>query len=72
MKTKKSTRRLPEFQSGQIWQMGMDRVLIGLVGKTLVHYKHFRNANKRPPTLFTAKEELGRVLSTNKAILVQE
>ena len=52
--------------------MGEDRLKISLVGKWLVHYRHFRGLNKRPPTRFTAKHELGRMLTEHKAILVQE
>lgn len=68
----KKKSKMPEFETGQVWKMGEDQVQIRLVGKRLVHYKHFRGANKRPPTLFTGKEELGRLLSANKAMLVQE
>ena len=71
-KKTKATRQMPEFQTGQIWQMGEDQVQIRLVGKRLVHYKHFRGANKRPPTLFTGKDELGRLLHENKAVLAQQ
>jgi hypothetical protein len=68
---KTAARKMPEFEQGQVWKMGEDQVQIRLVGKRLVHYKHFRGANKRPPTLFTAKDELGRLLFQNKAVLAQ-
>ena len=72
MKTTKATAPLPDFQNGQVWRMGEDRLQISMVGKWLVHYRHFRGLNKRPPTRFTAKGELGRMLTEHKAILAQE
>ena len=73
MKTTRATKPLPEFQDGQIWRMGAeDQLHISRVGKWLIHYRHFKGPNKRPPTRFTAKDELGRMLTEHKAILVQE
>ena len=45
---------------------------IGLVGKTLVHYKHFKGQVKRSPISLSGKAVLDRFLRVNKAILVQE
>ena len=72
MKMKISTSQIPEFQNGQVWRMGEDRLQIGVVGRLLVHYRHYKGLNKRPPTRFTEKRELGRLLTEHKAILVQE
>jgi hypothetical protein len=63
---------LPPFQSGQIWQMEGSHLRIGTVGKTLVHYKHFKGEAKRSPISLLGKVLLQRFLSEHKAILVQE
>lgn len=64
----------PELQSGQVWRMGNEELRISLVGPWLVHYRHFkdRTLNKRPPTRFTAKRELGELLRARNACLVPE
>jgi hypothetical protein len=63
---------LEPFQSGQIWQMEGSHLRIGLVGKTLVHYKHFKGEAKRSPVSLSGKAALEKFLRVNKAILVQE
>ncbi|MBI3417218.1 MAG: hypothetical protein HY043_18155 [Verrucomicrobia bacterium] len=45
---------------------------IGTVGKTLVHYKHYRGDTKRAPISLTGKVALGKFLKANKAILTDE
>jgi hypothetical protein len=77
MKTKKTKTaktpkaRRPDLQDGQIWRVNDDdRVQIRLVGKRLVHYRHFKGGNVRPPTLFAGKEVLEKFLAANKAMLV--
>ena len=45
---------------------------IGLVGKTLVHYKHYKPAAKRPPVLLSGKWVLEEFLQKNEAILLQD
>jgi hypothetical protein len=60
-----------EFQTGQVWRMGEDRLQIQLVGKLLVHYRHYRGVAKRPPSTFSAKGDLEKFLSANKAILLR-
>ena len=71
MKTKRLTTPQPELLRGQVWRMGEDRLQISMVGKWLVHYRHFIGLNKRPPTRFAEKDELGRMLVKRRAILVQ-
>lgn len=75
MSIEKKTRRtkvlLPAFESGQIWQMGDANVEIGLVGKRLVHYKHYNVLGKRPPTQLSGKDALERFLQKRRAILLQ-
>jgi hypothetical protein len=60
------------FQSGQIWKMAESNLQIGLVGKTLVHYKHYKGELKRVPVSLTGKDALAKYLKTNKAKLVQQ
>ncbi len=59
-------------ETGQVWKMEDSRLEISLVGKTLVHYKHFKGLTKRAPISLSAKDALEKYLKTNKAILVQE
>ena len=72
MKTKKPTSRTPDFQRGQVWRMGENRVQIQLVGKWLVHYRQYKGPTKRLPTCFTAKSDLEKLLWAHKAVLVKE
>lgn len=73
---KKSTRKnstpLPPFQCGQVWQMIDSSLSIGLVGKRLVHYKHYNLKIKRPNVLLSNKIVLERFLQLNDAILLPE
>ena len=46
-------------------------VRIGLIGKTLVHYKHFKGTTLRAPVSLTAKRALEKFLIEKKAVLVQ-
>lgn len=70
-KVKKVRKKLPELQDGQMWRVNdQDRVQIRLVGKRLVHYRHFKGGNVRPPTLFAGKDVLEKFLVANKAALV--
>jgi hypothetical protein len=55
------------FHHGQVWRWNDSRVQIGLVGKTLVHYKHYKGGNKRPPILLSNKGVLERFLRENDA-----
>lgn len=56
-----------------MWRVNdQDRVQIRLVGKRLVHYRHFKGGNVRPPTLFMGKDVLEKFLAQNKAMLVKE
>lgn len=62
---------LQPFQNGQIWQMEDSSLEIALVGKTLVHYKHYKGQTKRSPVSLSGKDVLERFLKSNKAILVR-
>lgn len=67
----KSRLPLPPFETGQVWQMEDSNVRIGLIGKTLVHYKHFRTAAPRAPVSLTTIGVLEKFLFDKKAVLVK-
>lgn len=58
------------FETGQIWKMAESNLRIGLIGKTLVHYKHYRGASPRASVSLANKGELSQFLLKNKAVLV--
>jgi hypothetical protein len=71
----KNTRRkgraaLQPFQTGQVWQMEDSHLQIGLIGKTLVHYKHYKGQMKRSPVSLLNKDSLQKFLQDNRAKLV--
>jgi len=73
MNMKRKTRTsITPIQSGQIWELADSNLQIDLVGKTLVHYKHYKGKTKRAPVSLAAKTVLEKYLVENKAILVQE
>jgi hypothetical protein len=59
----------PTLETGQLWEMADSNVLIGLIGKRLVHYKHFRSNSPRAALSLTGKEALQEFLRKNKAVL---
>lgn len=44
---------------------------IGLIGKTLVHYKHYKTGIQRAPVSLANKVGLEQYLIENEAVLVQ-
>ncbi|MBI3875829.1 MAG: hypothetical protein HY300_07705 [Verrucomicrobia bacterium] len=62
---------LQPFQTGQVWEWEGSNVKIGLVGKTLVHYKHFRGGLKRAAVSLANKRTLEKFLQDQNAVLVQ-
>ena len=66
-------RRIPlePFQSGQVWQLAGSSVQIGIVGKFLVHYRHYKPKQVRVPTSLTSKVQLAKFLRENRAALVE-
>lgn len=52
--------------------MGDANLEIGLVGKRLVHYKHYKAKAKRPPTQLSGKAALEKFLQKQRAILLSE
>jgi hypothetical protein len=61
-----------ELQTGQVWELENSNLHIGLIGKTLVHYKHFKDNAKRAPISLIAKKGLEKYLKENKATLLQK
>ena len=61
---------LTPFATGQIWQMQNSRLQIGTIGKTLVHYKHFRGTTARSPVSLTGRSSLEKFLIENNAVLL--
>ena len=74
MKSKLSKNRvvLQPFESGQVWQMEGSQLEIRLIGKTLVHYKHYKGEMKRSPVSLLNKDALERFLQDRQAVLVQQ
>jgi hypothetical protein len=62
---------LAPFVTGQVWQMQNSRLQIGMIGKTLVHYKHFRGNTARSPVSLTGRAALEKFLRENDAVLVK-
>ena len=70
-KLRKNRVLLQPFESGQIWQMEGSQLEIGLIGKTLVHYKHYKGEMKRSPVSLLNKDALERFLQDMQAVLVK-
>lgn len=65
------TKVSPEsIEIGQVWQMLDSKIHITLIGRTLVHYKHYKAGAVRVPVSLINKEALGDLLTRNKAVLV--
>lgn len=71
-KLRKNRVLLQPFESGQIWQMEGSQLEIGLIGKTLVHYKHYKTELKRSPVSLLNKDALERFLQDKQAVLVKQ
>ena len=67
---KKSRLTLQPFQAGQVWEVAGSNLLIGDVGKTLVHYKRYKGKPRGVPTSLSAKGDLEKYLLENKAVLL--
>lgn len=59
----------PTLETGQIWEMPNSNLRIGLIGKTLVHYKHYKGTCPRASVLLTGKAALQEYLIKHKAVL---
>lgn len=67
---RKSSGTNVEFVTGQVWQLADSKLEIGLVGRTLVHYKHYKGLALRPPTQLSSKVSLQKFLSDQEAVLL--
>lgn len=67
---RKSSGTNVEFVTGQVWQLADSKLEIGLVGRTLVHYKHYKGLALRPPTQLSSKTSLQKFLSDQEAVLL--
>ncbi len=59
------------FETGQVWEMADSNLRIGLIGKTLVHYKHYKGTAPRASVSLANKGVLQEFLIKHKAVLVQ-
>ena len=73
MPTQKADKSIaPELETGQIWEMTNSNLRIGLIGKTLVHYKHYKGTCPRASVSLTGKAALKEYLVKHKAVLSKE
>lgn len=68
---KKAVVPLPDFRTGQVWRLSDSNLQIGQIGKTLVHYKHYRGVAQRAPISLAVKGDLEKFLIKHEAVLVQ-
>jgi hypothetical protein len=59
----------PVLEQGQIWELNGSNLQIGIVGKRLVHYKHFAGKAKRANNSLASIPVLEKYLSDNNAVL---
>ena len=71
LKKSTSSNRFPQLQQGQKWELSESNIQIGMVGKRLVHYKHFKGGLKRAPVSIASISVLENYLQTNKAVLTE-
>ena len=60
------------LKMGQVWQLTDCRIEIGLVGRTLVHYRRLRGAIIRTPIHLASQQSLELELRRGKAVLLEE
>jgi hypothetical protein len=65
-----TSKEIPPFAKGQIWQIGEVNLTITTVGKVLVHYKRFKKMRPGTPTTMSSIR-VHQYLVNNKAILLQ-
>jgi hypothetical protein len=58
------------FEKGQIWKIGDLNLAVTAVGKTLVHYKRYKQQSKGIQSTLASKPELLNYLLSSKAVLV--
>ncbi len=70
MKTKKSPTH-PDFEAGQVWQMGETLLEVTLVGRTLIHFRRGNAGAKRPVSGLLQRSALESYLAQQKAVVVK-
>ncbi len=70
----KQSNRSPfkSLENGQVWQMDDTNLQIELVGKRLVHYRHYRGQLKRVPISLSGIEKLEKFLDEKRAVLLKK
>ena len=63
---------LKSLENGQVWQMDDTNLQIELVGKRLVHYRHYRGQLKRVPISLSGIDKLEKFLDEKKAVLLKK
>lgn len=63
---------MPTLETGQVWEMANSNLRIGLIGKTLVHYKHYKGTSPRASVSLTGQAALREYLVKHKAVLSKE
>lgn len=51
--------------------MEKSKIQIGLIGRTLVHYRHYKDGRPRVPTQLSSKLALEKYLVENGAVLLE-
>lgn len=73
MRTKQKSPAVQQpLENGQIWKLQDSNLQIQLVGKRLVHYKHYKGETKRAPVSLSGKGTLEKYLKDNNGTLVQQ
>ena len=72
LQTKKNAFKEMVLETGQVWQLASGTVQIVRIGKTLVHYKHFKTMQQRGVSIqMQSHRDLIAALRKNGAMLVQ-
>jgi hypothetical protein len=71
MNKTKSPRRIPQqpLAAGQLWRMAEAQLLVGMVGKLLVHYKLGKPNAVRVPNSINCIKTIEKFLKDKKAVL---
>ena len=59
------------MEEGQVWEMKDSNLRIGIVGKRLVHYKHFKQGTKRANHSLISIPVLEKYLQEHQALLAR-
>jgi hypothetical protein len=59
----------PPLEAGQLWRMAEANLLVGMVGKLLVHYKLGKPNAIRTPNSCSSIKSIEKYLKANNAVL---